>query len=573
MKIFPVRKTVIALILIVSLYIPGYSQERIAEPVWRAALRGMMIGNPVSQVESVALVLDSGNLCCYSIQGNLLWSYYAGGRLGPFITRSREGTSYICRTNGMLIAVNRSGRELWRKNLGAALFAPVITGWDGRIFVPTEKRLSCYTAAGYLLWSQSFGAPVILGPVKDLQGGVILGLEGGTILHINHFGETRSFEPAEKPVLVVPVLSRLANEENGDTSSQDRLMLIAAGQSGNLNVLGDDAEDVSLPSLPGTPLHAVSRNGNIAFTLQNNRIILMSYEDKTILWGGESQNLTASAPDSVNMLYDERGIYVVSQNGASGFTEDGRRLWIINIRGSAAMPSFSDEGLLYSGGADWILYAYRLEERVLGIKQSVYGPAPEGFYGLGNPGPSSWSGYYFRNDEAEIRRELRMIEERILSGRIGVNEAEYTAYLMETASGAISDSRLSAFAVIHTAHRVKALQLLSFIGSRETIPFLVSIFNRDPDPSVQAAAASAIGKIGVDPEGTALKAFNMKIYSPAVQRNEQVLTAVAEAAASLCRFSGPPLSEDGIKLLVLLADNAMPRLARKQAEKELKILR
>ncbi len=272
------------------------------------------------------------------------------------------------------------------------------------------------------------------------------------------------------------------------------------------------------------------------------------------------------------MIYDERGIYVVSQNGASGFTEDGRRLWIINIQGSAAMPAFSDEGLLYSGGTDWILYAYRLEERVLGIKQSLYGPVPEGTYGLGNPGPSSWDGYYFRNDETEIRRELNMIEEHIRSGKTGANEKEFTAYLMELASGAVTSIRRGIPSPIHTAYRVRALQLLAFIGSRETIPFLVHVFNQDPEAAVQAAAAETIGKIGVDPDGFALSAFSRKIYSVSPQRNEQVLSAVAASAASLCRFSGPPLSGDGIKLLVLLAHDTMPRVVRNQARRELETL-
>ncbi|MDR2900159.1 MAG: hypothetical protein LBV20_01385 [Treponema sp.] len=564
------RRFTISIALIISLSVQVFTQEKTAVPVWRAALSGMMIGNPVSQVESVAIILDSGNLSCYSRRGNLLWNYFAGGKLGPFISRSREGTSYISRTNGTLIAVNRAGKELWRRPLGNTLSAPVIIGWDGRIFVPTEKALFCYTAAGYLLWSASFDNPIVFGPTKDLQGGVILGLDGGTILHINQFGETASFQLTENPALVVPVLSA---PENAESALQDRLRLIAASKNGTLSVLGEHNDEAPLPSLPGSPLQAISRNGNIAFTLQNNKVILVSYSDKSILWTGETQDLSASSTQTLGMIYDERGIYAVSQNGASGFTEDGRRLWIINIQGSAAMTAFSDEGLLYSGGDNWILYAYRLEERILGAKQSVYGPAPEGSYGLGNPGPSSWDGYYFRNDDTELRRELNRIESTILSGKTGANEAEYTAYLMELASGAISNSGRNASSPVQAAQRVHALQLLSYIGSRETIPFLVTIFEKDPEPAAQAKAAEAIGRIGVDPEGLALKAFSMKIYSAASQRNVQVLSAAVKAAASLCRFSGPPLSDDGIKLLLLLASDPMPRLVRNQARQELETLR
>lgn len=559
------KKIIAAFIIVISLFVPLYAQERPAVPTWRAALNGMMIGNPAAQVESVAVILDSGNLSCYSRHGNFLWTYFAGGKLGPFITRTREGTAYICRTNGTLIAVNRSGRELWRKPIGETLAAPVIAGWDGRIFVPTAQGIFCYTAAGFPLWSLRFETSLVFGPIKDLQGGVIVGLEGGKILHINHFGESKTFELSENPALVVPLLYHHDAEE-----TEEQLILIAAGQNGHLSILGEERSgETPLPSLPAPPLQAASRNGNIAFTLPNSQLVLVSYKEKSIVWTGQSQNLSSSSMSSIDMIYDERGIYVVSQNGASGFTEDGRRLWIINIRGSAAMPVFSDEGILYSGGTDWILYAYRLEERVLGTKRSIYGPAPEGSYGLDNPGPSSWDGFVFRNEEKEVRRYLNHIEETILAGRTGSSEREFTAYLMETAAAAITNPGGRDAPSIQAAERIKAIRLLSYIGSRETIPFLAEIFRRDPDTAVEAAAARAIGRIGVDPDGTALKAFNMKLYSPAVQRSEQVLLAVTESAASLCRFSGPPLSEAAIRLLTMLAGSTMPPSVRNQARREL----
>jgi outer membrane protein assembly factor BamB len=582
-----VKYFTIIFFLITNLHFQVFSQEKPAVPVWRAALSGKMMGNPVSQVESVAVLLDSGNLCCYSSQGNFLWNYFAGGKLGPYISRSREGTSYISRTNGIFIAINRSGREIWRKDLGETLAAPAIIGWDGRIFVPTSKKLFCYTAAGSLLWSQSFDRSLVFGPIADLQGGIILGTDGGIIHHINHFGEIQRFEQAENPAFVVPVLVDAANtsEEMAEfrktdekVSSQPQLFLIAADKTGKLSVLGENhlgEENVRppLPALPSRPLQAVSRSGNIVFTLQNSQVVLMSFQDRSIVWTAQSQNVSSSSTETLNMIYDERGIYVVSQNGASGFTEDGRRLWIINIQGTAAMTAFSDEGLLYSGGNNWILYAYRLEDRIRRIKQSVYGPAPEGSYEMGNPGSSSWDGYPYRYEEVQINRTLKTIEEKIQTGTVGNNEKEYTAYLMDLASNAVSSFRRGTTPTVQITHRARALQLLAFIGSRETIPFLARIFDQDPEIVVQAAAAETIGKIGVDPDGIALKAFNMKIYSPAAQRNEQVLLAVTKAAASLCRFSGTILSGESIKLLGILATQTMPLLVRNQAKKELATLR
>jgi outer membrane protein assembly factor BamB len=105
----------------------------------RQALGGFVLGNPVAQAESVVAVTDGGNLKSFSSQGTPLWDYYARGRLTPFVSRSREGTSYICRTNGLFIAVNRTGRELWRLDLKSPIVCPVLIGWDGRLFIFTDK--------------------------------------------------------------------------------------------------------------------------------------------------------------------------------------------------------------------------------------------------------------------------------------------------------------------------------------------------------------------------------------------------------------------------------------------------
>jgi outer membrane protein assembly factor BamB len=117
--------------------------------------------------------------------------------------------------------------------------------------------------------------------------------------------------------------------------------------------------------------------------------------------------------------------------------------------------------------------------------------------------------------------------------------------------------------------RAEALRLLGILGSRETIPFLAQLYTQDRESLVKAAAAEAIGRIGVDPEGLALRAFSALIFPPTPYRDDRVLTATAAAAGALCRFSGPPLSEAGIRLLAALGGDDRPGLVRAQARREL----
>jgi outer membrane protein assembly factor BamB len=528
------------------------------EALWRQALGGAITGYPTVQVQSVVMTLDGGNIKAYSSSGTALWNYSARGRLSPFVTRSREGTSYISRTNGVLIAVNRSGRELWRRNPGGPLSGAVVTGWDGRVFVPTGKKISCYTAAGGLLWSREFDSNIALSPLLDQRGSIVLSLENRELLRIDPFGglSTRSLEKAPKSV---------ASFEDGSF-----LILYESGAPEILDF--SDSDTKPLPQLPAPPLAAIGRENMAAVCLVDGRTVLLS-KDGGVLWTGEShigvkRRSSGQSDTEAAMIFDERGIYVLSVSGATGFAGDGRRLWFTLIENAAAIPAFGDDGVLYSGGRDWILYAYQLENRIKQEKQSLYGPAPQGDYGLGNPPPSSWSDDYFRFEEPRLRARLGLIASSIKSGKVGENEVDWTACLMETASGEYN--RTAVLAPLQ--YRVQALQLLGQIASREIIPYLVTIFNKDRESLVRAAAAGAIGAIGLDPDGIALQAF-MGAISPAAQaKDERLLVSVASATGALCRFSGPPLSDTGVKILTVLTASSQPRMAQQRAHRELAAL-
>jgi outer membrane protein assembly factor BamB len=529
-----------------------------------------VLGLPAVQAQSAVVALDSGNIKAYSTQGRPLWTYYAGGRISPHVTRSREGTCYLSRTNGIFIAVNRAGRELWRVNPGGPLSGPAIPGWDSRIFVPAGRTISCYTGSGYRLWQKKLENSISVHPILSRDGGILLVLENNELLHLDPFGNafSRTLQAAPQAVLSV-----------GSSPGPGRfLILYKTGAAEIIDPAYPGRRPYTLPRLPGPPLAAVSRENKAAVTLAGGQVVLVSGEDGRFLWYGDSHIKTgrtgAAGDGTASMIYDERGIYILSKSGATGFTEDGRRLWIIRLEGAAAIPSFGDDGILYSGGWDWILYAYRLEDRVSRETRSIYGPAPLGSYGTGNPPPSPWADYYFRFNEDELNTQLTLIERAIQANAVGGEELAYTAYLMETARGEYN--RPGAFQTnppVHLQHRVRALGLLAILGSRETIPFLADLFNRDNEPVIKAAAADAIGKIGIDPGGIALRSFTAAIFPAGSVRDEQALTAIASAAGALCRFSGPPLSDTGVKILTLLTGDAYPRIVQQRARRELASLR
>ncbi|MCL2214153.1 MAG: PQQ-binding-like beta-propeller repeat protein [Treponema sp.] len=548
------------------------SQEQLSlEPYWRQALGGEVLSLPSYQAQSAVVALDGGNIRAYSTSGTPMWSFFSGGRISPYITRSREGTSYFARTNGTLFAINRAGRELWRRSLGGPLSAKVITGWDSRLFVPVNGKIYCYTASGNLLWTKSAESQFSVAPKLDREGGIIYALDNNEVFRLDHFGNANVWKLNNTPA----VLLSMESADSGNTTAGTlKQKIIVIYTDGSMEILGYDEDwflsekiDVHsavLPRLPSAPLAAACMGNNIAVTMSDGRVALISLDEKRVIWTGDTHirelmNNRVSIESDAEMIFDERGIYIMSKNGATGFIHDGRRLWFMSLQNTAAIPAFGNDGVLYSGGKDWILYAYKIEDRILPERNDIYGPVPEGTYGMGRP--RIINKFDIPLTEQETRARLNQISIGINTGRIGDNEPEWTSFLLTISAGQ------------HPLQiRLEAMNLIGMIGSHETIPWLINIFTNDREPVIKAAAANAIGCIGVDPKGIAIQAFFFSIINSSI-RDDQVLTAIATATGALCRFSGPPLSETGIKILLMISERHQPSVARRQAERELATLR
>ena len=571
------KKRVFVILLTAFCTVPLLIAQNIDdEPFWQQAIGGVVIGPPLPQAESVVMVTDGGNIKAYNWEGKALWDYFARGRLQPFISRSIEGATYVCRTNGILIAVNRSGREIWRKNLREPLTAPVMIGWDSRIFVFTAKHIYCYTASGFSLWSRSLEKAIALKPHHDGQGGFLLVLEDGELLRVNAFGQVSRDQLRAIPLAGIPV----------EVMEEHRLLFIYPSGVMELFDTGKGEWETLKINLGAAPVAAAGRGSHAAVLLHDGRIAYLSLNDRELLWTGETHvsyisvdraNSTGENLIEATFFIDERGVYFLTKDGAAGFAEDGKRLWLIRLQGTTSLPAFSGEGILYSGGEDWILYAYKMEEQAPVRKSPLYSPAPPGIYGTGIPQPDFWAKYPHRYREEVMKPWFTEIERAIREGQVGENEKEYASWLIEIAGSFLIYAHLqNSWPELHhpvfVRYRTQALRLLAYIGSRETVPFLVDVFVREKEPLVKAAVAETLALIGVDPGGIALKAFTSALYPPTSLRDEHALTAIAAATGAICRFSGPPLSDTGLHILTILGTYSMPPAARFRAQQELQTL-
>jgi outer membrane protein assembly factor BamB len=347
------------------------------------------------------------------------------------------------------------------------------------------------------------------------------------------------------------------------------------------NAASTTTDAMLLPKIGGIPVAAASRGNRAAIMLSGGRLVLIGGEGGAengkngpdVLWSAETHIGTVN-PETVKLVYNERGIYALSRTGITGFSEKGEKILSFILRNTSSLPALGEDGTLYAGGNDWILYAFHTEGEKRPVPKSA-GAGARRSYGTADPRLSTLEQYPYVFEENEINRDLREIDRLTRAGTTGEYERLTIAYLMEIATGLREHTlpRVPGNAPLSPYYRAEALRLLGYIGSRETIPFLAHVCSVDPEPAVKAAAAAAIGRIGVDPEGIAFRAFTNMIYPPGPSQDERVLLAVASAIGALCRFSGPPLSETGAKLLAALQSPERALTVQRRAREELSSLR
>jgi outer membrane protein assembly factor BamB len=547
-----------------------------AAPIWEREINDTAPGQPFLQAESIVLAGESGSIKSWYMTGSSLWEFDSRGGAAPWVSRSPEGTSYVGNVLGAFMAVNRVGRELWRLELGKPLSFPAVVGWDGRLFIPVGSTLYCRTASGVALWTVNLNSPIAMAPVLDHAGGVVMFLENNDFLRISQFSAAERLHLDRQPAIIVPLIAGNANSflllyQNGEVEN------IAM----NLNASkGSMLSRTRFQRLPALPVAAADYKDHAAVLLNDGRVVLVSADGK-FLWTGNTHETTAEkgsgnlASASAALVFDERGIFALTRKGTTAFAADGRRRWIFRHPETAGIPALSAEGLIYAGGKDGNLFTYKVDNQVRNLPRSMYGPDPEGSYGMGNPPPSPWASDDGKYDEQIMTAMYNRIDRDIRAGNVGENEPDYVAYLMEMIGYFLNNPHLSLVrAPIKVPHRIELIRLLARMGSRETIKFLVTIYNRDPEPSIKAACCEAIGLIGVDPKGEAVQAYTFLLSRDNANRDSQILLSATDSIAALCRFSGPPLAADGILLLTQIARFPDFRSdVRKRAQDQLNALR
>lgn len=549
---------------------PGAQSDNSSIRSWRLALGASIIGSPMAQTGSVAAVCDDNSLRVASQEGRLLWSFRDRRPLLPWLTRSREGTNYVGTRNGELLAINRAGKLIWRLDLADPLTQAPIIGFDGRLFVPTRNRLRAVSAAGRLLWSRELPGPIENMTFEPNRGG-LLASSGRALIHLSPWGHLSSIDAGRtiKAISGAEAIEGIEGIEGRE--GVDGWTAVAALDNGTIvRVQGDRIQPFASVTASREVSAIAVQEGRVYVLLRDGYLSALALSNGELAW----QEKTLAIGEA-KLMVDERGIYCLGRTGSSAYTREGTRLWNLRLSDSPALAAFSDDGYVYSGGKDWVLYAYRAEDRLKSDRNALFARALDASYGLDRVDTLDEVDTFLISRDSGIQMILKESEEALLNGGIADKESETAALLLAIAlsgSNPASAQPRQEGAVL-PPQRVRALEILGRFASPEQIPLFIRIFRNDRDSHVRAMAAYTIGICGVDPSGRALAAFEAAAINGRDRQDEMLMISVAKATGALCRFSGPPLSERGIRLLTLLSGPDRQPVLQRTARAEIELFR
>lgn len=533
-----------------------------AQTLFRFAAGGVVTTGPVVSGGRLWFITDNRVLYILTADGKAIGKRELAVRAAQFIACDPFGRAAVPDGPKGIILVNRAGQTVWSYPLEADVLGPPAFGGDGRLFLAlngqTGGRVVALSPNGRKLWTREealpLAAPVTAGP----GGGPLYALRDGTAVLLSQDGTLLWSERFPAPAAAMATMGGLVLVAGPDGSCWLRSPLAdsrreaTAGQPASLRLgakplaLAAGPDGFYLLGADGS-LSAVGTDGLLAW-----RVALPP--------GGQYSALAA---------FGDR-VAALGRAGVMTWDSGGAFFRKLDLANAAAIPAISPSGTVFSGGADWIVYAYRFERELEALKPVPMPPlgraeleAAAGEYSFWVPGASG---------EDSILAELDDIEKSLESGSIGGGARRAASYAAAVALG-LMDAPFGAGARKPGPRpggalpRVRACGLLGTWGSPAAVPALSEVFATDPDPAVRAAAAEAIARIGLDPDGEASRRFAL---AASADMDERTAMAVVLAIEELYRSNGALDEPDGARALVRLMGASYSRAVRARAEAALR---
>lgn len=454
---------------------------------WRFVTGGQIRNTPALSHNSIIyLPSDDRNLYAIYPDGELKWSYKSRYKFTGSPVIGYDGTVYIATTKGVLLALAPNGRVRWSFRAPAAITGTPAIGSDGTIYLPVAGGLLyALSYSGKEKWHYQYSAEICSSPSIGTDGSIYLGAENRRLLAMDREG----YKKWEVSLPGAPGTAAIGVD---GTIYVNGYGIHAISPAGLL------LWSYSIPERTADPI--IGEHGIIVAGAQNGRLYLIDPEGKKIhhiQLGSPVNRPAAAARDGT--------IYAVAANTLYAINPSDDIQWTFTAKREAAAPALAEDGTLYLGSADWILYA--ISGTHGGIAESpwpihLHDHAHTGrFNGLGNlENPAFWTiraRAYSTSEELKFKA-LKEIEQ-YLKGEdfqpLYASSLESILEYLVLESVVIRNYYYGKLIHNFPLVRLKSCSLLAELGTERTRDILLEVLKHERDNHVKGAAALGLGRI------------------------------------------------------------------------------
>ncbi len=311
--------------------------------------------------------------------GELRWRFVSGGQINGKPALDHRGAVYAASADRVLYALLPSGYEKWHLDLGSRPSSSPVIGYDGSIYIGTERgHLLAVAPNGRLRWRFRAGSGPCLTPALDRQGNIYLPAGGGMLYALDYAGRELWRFRARAGLVASPAV---AADGTLYFCSADR-RLYALDSSGEVRWDLMLSEQGGTPALGSGGVIVVATAGIQAVSAEGSPLwhYLVSADtadpvirgDGIIMAGAENGLFYALTPGGERLWQLSLGEPIrraaaVAADGSLFVTSAGGRVFVLTSAGrlegdftakqALGPPALSEDGILYAGAQDWILYS------------------------------------------------------------------------------------------------------------------------------------------------------------------------------------------------------------------------
>ncbi len=560
-----VRRLVFSGFFILSLPVCSLETASEATPlIWQRALGGSIDAFP-AQGPGGDIYVIADDRALHSLNpasGESRWIYRPGGRLRNWLMVAPDGTIYVQNDREELYAVTPGGTGRWKLRMNGEPSALPAAGPDGRIVLPlVGGRIICLSRRGYVLWKRDLGADAASGPVISAEGNAWIPLTDGRILVVNPEGELVGETSAGASLTALSL----------DTSGR----VWAGSLYGTIFVYNASAGKF-IPEFQLRP----SDSRVVAILTTENSAADVFFSDGTVVSISQDGNLfesrrTGSAGGAPSASADGTQ-YLPLANGSIKVLQPGGEEAVIKGRALLAEPLITREGLLVAGESDWILYAWQVGVPGGGWRQFRGGAGRTAAFGsdripVSREKAREDAGFFFRekmarSDNIDDRLELLSELESFADERAMLRALPWAHLLLEDLAAAGTVRRVAAMDAPSNSHalaRSRAYRLLSRGEDFRNRDFLLECLRSESDSLALASGFRALGQIGSDWDGAALRTMASR-YRSVSPPDERLTIETSRALTDLVRYNGKITDPAGYSLLDMMLKAAISESTRQE---------